>query len=100
MRPNHDMIFVGIKISDKLRDHLDSSSDSVKHLFGHNNSKHLQVLEIDSDDYIAKTIRSGASLEDLSNMCLNLKSILKMICPQYVFKDDAIRVYAHPFQAL
>ena len=96
MRLNDNMIFVGIKINQQLRNQLDSSKASVKHLFTGNNSKFLQILEIDSDDYIVKTIKNGASLEDLSNMSMNLKSILKMICPQFSPKDDAIRIYAQP----
>ena len=96
MQLNDNMIFVGIKINQQLRDQLDASKTSVKHLFAGNNSKFLQILEIDSDDYIAKTIKNGASMEDLRNLCMNLKSILKTICPQFSIKEDAIRVYAQP----
>ncbi|MBN2103262.1 hypothetical protein JW835_04390 [bacterium] len=95
MQLNDNIIFVGIKINEKLRDQLDSSKESVKHLFADNNSKFLQILEIDTDDYIAKTIKNGASLDELSNMSMNLKSILKMICPRFSLKEDAIRIYAH-----
>lgn len=96
MQLNDNIIFVGIKINEKLRDQLDSSKESVKHLFADNNSKFLQILELDSDDYIAKTIKNGASLEELSNMCMNLKSMLKLIFPQLSFKEDAIKIYARP----
>ena len=95
MQSDYNMILVGIKISEKLRDQLDSSKASVKHFFANNDSEFLQVLQIDSDDYIAKITKSGASLEDLSNMCMNLKTMLKMICPKFTITDDAIKIYAH-----
>ncbi|OVE80423.1 hypothetical protein BVY01_00395 [bacterium I07] len=94
MQNNGSTLIVGIKISEKLRDQLDSSKESVKHLLGHNDSEHLQILEIDSDDYLTKTTTSSATLEELSNMCMNLKTMLKMICPKFSIPDDAIRIYA------
>jgi hypothetical protein len=47
-----------------------------------------------SDEYIGKVTESGASLEDLSNMLLNVKSMLKMICPKFSVADDAIKILA------
>lgn len=96
MKLNDNTILVGIKINQQLRNQLDFNKASVKHLLDNNNSRSLQILEIDSDDYIAKTIKSGASLEELSNMCMNLKSMLKLIVPQLSFNEDAIKVYARP----
>jgi hypothetical protein len=95
MQSDNSMILVGIKISEKLRDQLDSSKASVKPLFANNDSEFMQVLQIDSNDYIAKITKNGASLEDLSIMCMNLKTMLKMICPKFSIADDAIKIYAH-----
>ena len=96
MKLNDNTILVGIKMNQQLRNQLDFNKASVKHLLANNNSRSLQILEIDSDDYIAKTIKSGASLEELSNTCMNLKSMLKLIFPQLSFKEDAIKIYARP----
>ncbi|MBN1781230.1 hypothetical protein JW948_08910 [bacterium] len=98
MRNNGNKILVGIKINEKLRGALDESKDSVKHLFTGTDSEFLEILEMDSVDYIVKTITSGASLEELSNMCMNLKSILKMICPKFPIHDGDIKIYAQPKQ--
>ena len=89
------IIFAGIKITDKLRDQLDASQTSVKHLFTGNDSKSLQVMQMDQDDFIVKTVKNGASLEEINNICLNLKSILRIICPKFIIPDDSIRIYAH-----
>lgn len=96
MEQESSMILVAIKITERLRDQLDSSKNSVQHLFADNNTEFLQEMQIESDDYLAKTIRSGASLEEITNMCSNLKSMLKMICPQFLITDGAIKIYAHP----
>jgi|SRR3990172_6029822 len=94
MQSNGNIIFVGMKISERLRDQLDSSKTSMKPFFANNDSEFLQVMQIDSDDYIGKVTESGASLEDLSNMFMNLKTMLNMICPKFSFADDAIKIFA------
>jgi len=94
MKSDDNMILVGIKITEKLRNQLDSSRASVKPFFADNDPEFLQVLQIDSDDYIAKITKSGASLEDVNNMCMNLKTMLKMICPNFSFAGNAIKIIA------
>lgn len=95
MQSDNNIIIVGIKISDRLRDHLDTCKSVMKPFFNNNDPEYLRVLQIDNDDYIAKITNSGASLEELSNTCKNLKTMLKMICPNFTFYDDAIRIYAY-----
>ncbi len=95
MQHNNNKIIVGIKINDKLQDNLDSSKTSVKPYFMNNDPEYLQVLQIDSDDYIVKIANSGVSYEILSNLFLNFKTMLKMICPEYIISDDAIKIYAY-----
>jgi len=87
-------IFVGIKTSESLRDQLDSSKTSMKPFFEENNPEYLQLMQIDDNEYIGKVIKSGASLENLSNMLMNVKTMLKMICPKFSFADDAIKIIA------
>ncbi|MFQ5605331.1 MAG: hypothetical protein ACE5HS_18855 [bacterium] len=94
MQSNDNTIFVGTKISEKLRDHLDSSNASVKQFFAENDPEYLQVLYIDYDEYIGKMTESGASLEDLSNLRMNVKTMLRMICPKFSFPDNAIKIFA------
>lgn len=94
MQSNGNTIFVGIKITERLNDQLDSSNASVKQFFEENNPEYLQVLRIDEDEHIGKVTESGASLEDLSNMAMNVKTMLRMICPKFSFPDDTIKIYA------
>jgi hypothetical protein len=94
MQSNGNTIFVGIKASDRLHDELNSSKSSMKPFFRENNPEYLQIRQIGDDEYLGKVVESGASLEDLSNMLLNVKTMLKMICPKFFFADDAIKIMA------
>ena len=94
MQSNGNRIFVGLKVGDRLRDQLDSSNASMKPFFAGNNPEYLQVMQIDDDEHIGKITPSGASLETLSNMRMNVKTMLQMICPKFNLVDDAIRIFA------
>lgn len=94
MQSAGNTIFVGMKISEKLQDQLDASNASVKEFFKGDASESLQVLRIDYEEYIGKSTESSASLENLSNMLMNVKTMLRMICPKFPFSDDAIKILA------
>ncbi len=87
-------MFVGVRTSDKLNDQLDASVTSMKPFFRDNNPDYLQVVRIEDDEYIGKAIENGASLERLGNVFMNVKSMLKMICPGFLMADDAIKILA------
>jgi len=94
MQSTGNKIFVGIKVGDRLRDQLDASNSSMKPFFAGNNPEYLQVMQIDDDEYIGKVTASGAALEALSNMRMNVKTMLQMICPKFTLVDDAIKIFA------
>jgi aspartyl aminopeptidase len=94
MQSNGNKIFVGMKVGDRLRDQLDSSHASMKPFFAGNNPEYLQVMQIDDDEHIGKITSNGASLEALSNMRMNVKTMIQMICPKFTLVDDAIRIFA------
>ena len=94
MQSDGNTIFVGIKTSERLRERLDSSKSSMKPFFNEKNPEYLQLLQIDDNEYIGKVLKSGVSLENLSNIFMNVKTMLKMICPDFYFADDAIKIIA------
>jgi len=87
-------IFIGIQINEKLQDQLDSSKPSMKQFFEENNPEYLQIVQIDSDEYIGKISENCTTIETLTNITMNMKSMLKMICPKFIFSDSAIKVIA------
>lgn len=94
MQSQGNTIFVGIKITDRLRDQLDASNASMKPFFNEKNPEFLQVMQIDDDEYLGKITASGASLEALNNMLMNVKTMLQMICPKFILVDGAIKIHA------
>lgn len=94
MHSHGNTIFVGIKVNERLRDQLNSRNASMKPFFEANDPAYLQVLQIDADEYIGKVIESGTSLEILSNLLMNVKTMLKMICPKFSLADNAIKILA------
>lgn len=94
MQSHGNTIFVGIKITDKLREQLDTCNASMKPFFAGNNPEHLQIVRVDEEEYIGKIIASGAALETLGNMRMNVKTMLQMICPKFTFLEGALKVLA------
>jgi hypothetical protein len=94
MQTNGNTIFVGLKVNDRLRDQLDASTANMKSFFAGNNPEYLQVMQIDSEEYIGKVTTNGTSLEALSNMLMNVKTMLQMICPKFIVTDGAIKILA------
>ncbi|MBN2001257.1 hypothetical protein JW935_27180 [candidate division KSB1 bacterium] len=89
-----NFIFVGLKISEKLNDELEASKESMKPFFKDNNPDYLQIIQFDNNEYIGKAVESGVSLENLSNILMNVKTMLKMISPKFFYAEDTIRIYA------
>ncbi len=87
-------IFVGIQINEKLQNQLDSSKTSMKQFFEENSPEYLQIVQIDSDEYLGKTSENCITVETLTNLYMNIKTMLKMICPKFIFSDSAIKVIA------
>jgi hypothetical protein len=94
MQNGEKKLFIGTKISEKLYDQLDTTTKSMQQYFKHNDPEYLQIREIDNDEYIGKAIESGVSLESVSNIFMNVKTMLKMICPSFALADDAIKIIA------
>ncbi|MGH7496315.1 MAG: hypothetical protein ACREOO_28515 [bacterium] len=94
MQTHGNQIFVGLRVNDRLRDQLDASTSSMKSFFAGNDPEHLQVLQIDSEEYIGKVTTTGTTLEVLSNMLMNVKTMLQMICPKFTVADGAIKILA------
>jgi hypothetical protein len=94
MQSHGNTMFVGIKTNEKLRDQLASSKTTMKPLFKDNNPEFLQVMQIDDDEYIGKTVENGVTLESLGNFYMNVKTMLNMICPNFYITEGAIKIIA------
>ena len=66
----------------------------MKQFFEEDNPEYLQIVRIDSDEYIGKVSDNCTTMENITNLYMNMKTMLKMICPKFIFSDSAIKVIA------
>jgi hypothetical protein len=90
MQSVSNTIFVGIQINENLQDQLDSSKPSMKQFFKDNSPEYLQIAQIDSDEYLGKLSENCATMETLTNLYMNMKTMLKMICPKFILSDNQL----------
>jgi hypothetical protein len=99
MQLDGNFIFVGVKIKENLYNELEDSKASMKPFFKDNNPKYLQVIRIDDNEFIGKIIESGASIDNLTNSLMNLKTMLKMIIPKFSIPEDTIKFFVYTPEA-
>ncbi|MFQ5906002.1 MAG: hypothetical protein ACE5JA_05460 [bacterium] len=87
-------LFVGIKITAALQRQLDDLDSRYDHLLGGRDELSLQRATIDDDEVLGRPVGQGTTVNSLSDIVKNLKSILVKYVPQYPLKDSEIRIYA------
>jgi hypothetical protein len=90
--------FLGIKINTKLQEGLDKSNPLNRFYFQDDNPEFLQIITIDQDKYIGKFVEQGAGYRAMEDICRNIISIMRKLCPDMSITIDSIRVLApsHP----
>ena len=96
MNNKNDYLFVGMKITEKLRNELDEAKNSMKPFFEENNPRFLQIVHIENDEYIGKIADNGLTFESLNNLMMNVKTMLQMINPSVSFVAESIRFFSYP----
>ncbi len=95
MQNDTNALFIGMKISDKLRETLDDTKVAMKPFFNNNDPEYLQIVRIGDDEFIGKIAENGVSLESLDNILLNIKTMLRMIIPRFSIAEDSLKIYAY-----
>jgi len=89
---NH--IIIGAKITDKVQQSLDKCLPAYHYYFKDNNPDFLQVVRVEGERVIGKTLTPGLPVSKLADYSENVLSILKKVCPEYNWGESDIRVYA------
>ena len=89
---NH--LIIGAKITDKIQEQLDQVLPAHQFYFKENNPDYLQVVRVEGERVIGKKLSPGVQVNQLNDYALNIKSILKKICPDYPWSDSEIKVFA------
>src|SRR5215475_4719669 len=86
-------LFIGIKIDNKMREHLANCAQRDKQYVDGSDDNYLMQLRAVEDSYIGKRVDAGvpaASMEDLKR---NILSILNRVAPGR-HREDAVKVFA------
>ena len=86
-------LFIGIHVTDKLREQLDKCEPYNERFFKRNDPEYLQMTTSSEKSYIGKRLSKKADYEDLDNVVSNITSILKKICPDYYFDKNQFTIF-------
>ena len=89
---NH--LIIGAKITDKVQEQLDQCLPAYQYYFKENNPEYLQVIRVEGERVIGKKLAPGVPVSQINDYALNVRSILKKICPDYPWSDSDIKVFA------
>ncbi len=86
--------FIGIKITNRLQQQLDDCDSINERYFDGSEPQSLQIVTIDEEEILGRTVEQGASIDSLEDVGQNIRSILIKVCPKYNIGDSNIKVYA------
>ncbi|HEY7555478.1 MAG TPA: hypothetical protein VIH18_11785 [Candidatus Binatia bacterium] len=72
-------LFVGIKISPKLQNQLNSPTPGTERYLNASNADCLHVVTVRDEKLIGKYVTDGVSVADIENVSRNICSIVKLI---------------------
>lgn len=87
-------LFVGIKVSTKLQNELDSPAPGTERYFKNGDSEHLQIVTLGEEKVIGRYVKDGFPVADIDNVSRNVLSIVKLITRGYRLEEDAVHIYA------
>ena len=86
--------FLGLKITPKFQEALDKCTPYNKFYYKDNNPEFLQVVSVDVDKYIGRTIDQGVEYKKIEDICRNIISIIHKLCPDIPVSIDSIKILA------
>jgi hypothetical protein len=86
-------LFVGIKISTKLQNGLDSPAPGTERYFKPDNKDYLQVVNSGEEKLIGRFLKDGFPVDEIENVSRNVRSIVRLITNGQRLDDDAVHIY-------
>lgn len=85
--------FVGIKVSTKLQNELDSPAPGTERYFKSDGAEHLQIVTLGEEKLIGRYVKDGFPAADIDNVSRNVLSIVKLITRGHRLEEDAVHIY-------
>jgi len=86
-------LFVGIKISTKLQNQLDSPAPGTERYFKQDNGEYLQIVTLGEDRVIGRFVKSGFPSGDIGDVSRNVRSIVGLITRGNNMDEDSVHIY-------
>ncbi|MEM7449705.1 MAG: hypothetical protein AAF355_15830 [Myxococcota bacterium] len=87
-------IFVGCRLSSKLRMALDQTKEEDRSYFDHPESPYLQIIEMGEERWIGKVVEPGIKVGEAEDLRNNVLSILRRVAPDLRHQSSSIRIFA------
>lgn len=97
MSDTEKRLFVGIKISSKLQNALDSPAPGTECYFKDKNMEYLQIVALGDEKVIGRFIKDGFPAGDIENVSRNIRSIVSLITRGHSIAPDSVHIYASQF---
>jgi hypothetical protein len=88
-------LFVGIKISKKLQNELDSPAPGTGRYFKEKNLEYLEIVTLGNEKIIGRFIRDGFPASDIENVSRNVRSIVSLITRGHSTGEDSVHIYVN-----
>jgi hypothetical protein len=88
-------LFVGIKISSKLQNALDSPAPGTERYFKDKNLEYLEIVTMGNEKIIGRFIKDGFPASDIDNVSRNVRSIVTLITRGHSLSEDSVHIYAN-----
>jgi hypothetical protein len=88
-------LFVGIKISSKLQNALDSPAPGTARYFKEKNLEYLEIVTLGTEKIIGRFIKDGFPASDIDNVSRNVRSIVSLITRGHSVGEDSVHIYAN-----
>jgi hypothetical protein len=86
-------LFVGIKISTKLQNDLNSPAPGTERYFNAATPDYLHVVTLGEEKLIGKYVTDGFPVADMDNVSRNVCSIVKLITRGQRVEEGSVRIY-------
>jgi hypothetical protein len=86
-------LFVGIKVSTKLQNDLDSPAPGTEHYFKAGSVDYLHVVTVGEQKLIGRYLKDGFPVAEMDNVTRNICSIVKLITRGQRVEESSVHIY-------
>ena len=91
-------LFVGIKISPKMQNDLDTPAPGTEHYLNTDSSDYLHIVTVGEQKLIGRYVIDGFPAADMNNVTRNVCSIVRLITRGQRVEESSVHIYVakHP----